>query len=150
MPDRKTHSTYGTVAGMCFSAYHTRNHPGVGALAEVAGGGLGGRWGGRLPDILDPGIHSHHRDVCHSVAALLGAAAITTEAARRYCRDRADEHRVARQALPEASLPALLLLVAELFWRFVAGLISGLQAGYVSHLLLDAATPRSLPLLCRI
>jgi membrane-bound metal-dependent hydrolase YbcI (DUF457 family) len=34
-----------------------------------------------------------------------------------------------------------------MFWRFAAGFANGLAAGYVSHLALDAATPRSLPLL---
>jgi hypothetical protein len=41
----------------------------------------------------------------------------------------------------------LLLNMFELFWRFLAGFTNGLAAGYVSHLALDAATPRSIPLL---
>jgi hypothetical protein len=35
----------------------------------------------------------------------------------------------------------------ELFWRLAAGFFNGLRAGYVSHLALDAMTPRSIPLL---
>ncbi len=35
----------------------------------------------------------------------------------------------------------------HLICRIVAGAMAGAAAGYASHLLLDAATPRGLPLL---
>jgi len=35
--------------------------------------------------------------------------------------------------------------LAELFWRLLAGFLNGLSAGYASHLLLDAMTPRGIP-----
>jgi hypothetical protein len=41
----------------------------------------------------------------------------------------------------------LFAQLAEFLWRFLAGLANGLAAGYVSHLALDAFTPRSIPLL---
>ena len=40
----------------------------------------------------------------------------------------------------------LLYTILELFWRFAAGVLTGLQAGYVSHLVLDGCTPSGLPL----
>jgi len=48
---------------------------------------------------------------------------------------------------PADPISDLFAKLAELFWRFLAGLANGLAAGYVSHLALDAFTPRSLPLL---
>jgi membrane-bound metal-dependent hydrolase YbcI (DUF457 family) len=44
-------------------------------------------------------------------------------------------------------LTQFLSAMAELFWRFLAGLLNGMAAGYVSHLILDADTPRGIPLL---
>lgn len=41
----------------------------------------------------------------------------------------------------------LLLNLFELLWRLAAGFANGLAAGYLSHLALDAVTPRSIPLL---
>lgn len=37
--------------------------------------------------------------------------------------------------------------ICEFFWRAAAGFGNGLAAGYLSHLVLDAGTPRSIPLL---
>lgn len=48
---------------------------------------------------------------------------------------------------PVDPLSQLFLNMFELFWRFLTGFTSGLAAGYVSHLALDAVTPRSIPLL---
>jgi len=44
-------------------------------------------------------------------------------------------------------LSKLLLAIEEFLWRFAAGLLIGLAVGYLSHLALDAVTPRSIPLL---
>ncbi len=40
-----------------------------------------------------------------------------------------------------------LLDLFALLWRLAAGFANGLAAGYISHLALDAVTPRSIPLL---
>ena len=48
---------------------------------------------------------------------------------------------------PNSSLTQLWLTVRELFWRALADFANGLAAGYCSHLVLDAGTPRSIPLL---
>lgn len=37
--------------------------------------------------------------------------------------------------------------VGEVIWTLLAGFLNGLAAGYVSHLLLDATTPRGIPIL---
>ncbi len=48
---------------------------------------------------------------------------------------------------PNSSLTRLWLTICELFWRALAAFANGLAAGYLSHLVLDAGTPRSIPLL---
>jgi hypothetical protein len=49
--------------------------------------------------------------------------------------------------VPTDPISRLLLSLFELMWRLAAGFANGLAAGYISHLALDAATPRSIPLL---
>lgn len=79
---------------------------------------------GRLPDILEPACHPHHRQFFHSatVAAGLGYGV----------------YRLWRWQ-PETDIERMLR---------AALLIGGVA--YLSHLLLDASTPRSLPLLGRL
>ena len=80
-----------------------------------------------------------------------------------YCRGQAEHKAAQRSALqmvpdltmPDVFVPAppasvltnMWLLACELFWRALAGFVNGLAAGYISHLVLDAGTPRSIPLL---
>jgi hypothetical protein len=84
---------------------------------------------------------------------------------QKFCRERADYcHLQAQQAgvlvmvphplRPNLFVPApvnpwaqLCWYAEEVFWRFAAGFANGLAAGYVSHIVLDAGTPRSIPLL---
>lgn len=76
-----------------------------------------------------------------------------------YCRKQAEQYS-AIPMVPEATpagivfvparltpLTQLLRVIAELFWTFLAGVPAGFAASYLSHLALDAATPRSIPLL---
>jgi len=49
--------------------------------------------------------------------------------------------------IPADPISRLLLSLFELLWRLAAGFANGLAAGYLSHLALDAVTPRSIPLL---
>jgi hypothetical protein len=71
------------------------------------------------------------------------------------CRENAEEYRAIRMApqadifvpVPTDPFSDFAFRLAELFWRFLAGFLNGIAAGYVSHLALDAASPRSIPLL---
>jgi membrane-bound metal-dependent hydrolase YbcI (DUF457 family) len=73
--------------------------------------------GSICPDALEPALHSWHRGPCHSVA--LGGVA------GRF---------------------ALLPLLASQPPAFEALLIGFFALGYISHLAMDAQTPRCLPL----
>ena len=149
MPNCRTHTSAGAAAGAGLAAYHSRHAPPAHQLVEVAGGILGGAWGGRLPDLLEPATSPCHRDVAHSCLTLVAVGAVTLEEWRRSCRERAEDYR--RRLMDSAVTPGtrLLYTIFELFWRFAAGVLTGLQAGYVSHLVLDGCTPSGLPLVVR-
>ncbi|WP_420127129.1 metal-dependent hydrolase [Longimicrobium sp.] len=149
MPGRATHVKVGTAAGVGMGLFHARDETGFAWLSEVAGAAWGGKVGGLAPDVLEPARSPCHRSSAHSVLALLGVSLASLEAARRYCRTQADACAVRRADQTLSTVQQAVALLLEFLWRFLAGALGGMQAGYVSHLVLDAATPMSLPLICR-
>jgi inner membrane protein len=146
MPNRKQHAQAGALLGGGFALARASvaNPNFVGA--EAIGGLLGGWVGGILPDLLEPAIHSHHRDIAHSVTAggLLGLARIT--AWETSCRENAN--RCVAQT-PDGSAKDPQAELKAFLWHVAAGLAIGLVVGYASHLALDAVTPRGIPLIGR-
>lgn len=148
--NRRTHVIVGMGSGAAVAMLRARGQDPWKQLAEAAGGALGGFAGARAPDVLEPAVHSWHRDTCHSVAA---AGAIVVAVRRGMhtcetkCRTVADDFASRRAVLGAGDPLRLLLLLAEVACRMAAGFLNGLAAGYVSHLALDAVTPRSIPLL---
>jgi hypothetical protein len=167
MPRRKTHAYVGMTAGIGYAAFQAKEQGSANLFVEAAGGALGGWWGGQLPDVIEPGTHPWHRSLAHSGVA--GTTSLTAGRSKLnlcqdQCRRQAEACRIKRESLkmvphpsqPNLFVPApsdqwehLCLTIQELFWRFAAGFANGFAAGYVSHLALDAGTPRSLPLLVR-
>lgn len=149
MPDRRTHTMVAVPVGALVALASAPEQQGMAAFATLLGGGLGGYLGGAMPDLLEPATSGHHRDFAHSVTggALLCASPIYALSVR---------WREQARAL-EASADLLLVesadrakLAAQAFWlNLAAGILVGFLAGYLSHLALDASTPRSLPLLGR-
>lgn len=74
----------------------------------------------KLPDILEPAIHSHHRKFCHSFLVLFGT--IGAAVWLWHWRPATAEERRLR------------------------AVVLGALVGYSSHLAMDATTPRCLPL----
>jgi hypothetical protein len=159
MSDGKTHRLVGAGTGAVFAGFRAKQQKNHHWWAEVAGGALGGYIGGQLPDLLEPAISSWHRDVAHSCTAggaiiAMGNALAAFEAA---CRENAEkctalqmeQHGNTFVFVPANPISRLLLSLFELLWRVAAGFANGLAAGYVSHLALDYATPRSIPLLTK-
>lgn len=135
------------LAGALYALYHARHESSAGQIAELIGGAAGGWLGGVAPDLLEPALHPRHRGVCHSWTTLSVLGGVSTEQARHYCRNRA-ALRTPEMNVPSHGPPAPY--GAEcLIWLILAGLVTGLQAGYVSHLALDARTTFGLPLLNR-
>tara|TARA_R110001592_G_scaffold37064_3_gene123929 strand:- start:973 stop:1341 length:369 start_codon:yes stop_codon:yes gene_type:complete len=78
----------------------------------------------KLPDILEPALHSHHRQFFHSVVFL---SAVSYSLMRAYEWKPKDAF--------EKALRGFALIAA---------------GGYLSHLLLDMTTPRGIPILGKI
>ena len=123
MPNQTTHLVAGAVSSLIVAMFDKNdNHETVhDPFLAAAIGAVSGR----LPDILEPALRNpHHRQFFHSVVVLVAVG---------YGLKRVYEWK------PEDNLEAL-----------VRGVLLFAGAGYVSHLLLDAATARSLPIIGKI
>lgn len=142
MPNGHTHKQLGAVVGGAAAFFHARGEAPRAMMIETLGGVCGGVLGGMLPDRLDPPLSPRHRDAFHSLAILLMVAFLVLEAERKACRERAANAAMLGAAGPEPTLQSDA-------WLFASGFITGLQWGYVSHLVADMSTAASLPLICR-
>ena len=123
MPNHSTHLIAGGLSGLIVAMFDKNDNHKTAYdpfLATVVGA-----TSGCLPDILEPALRNpHHRQFFHSVVVLVAAG---------YGLKKVYEWK------PEDNLEALLRKVL---------LFAGV--GYVSHLLLDATTARSLPIIGKI
>jgi hypothetical protein len=158
MPGSKTHKIVGAGAGAAFAAFEAKGQSNEHFWIEVIGGSFGGYTSGTLPDWLEPAISGWHRGPYHSVGAGTAVAYSRPILAQlaQTCRLNADRARLAQvedvqtgtwMPIKQHALDQLISQLKELFWRLLAGFLNGLAAGYVSHLVLDAGTPRGIPLL---
>ena len=116
MADFKTHALVGCVAGVGAYLLGSWFLQRQISLGGLALSGLGGLSTGCLPDVFEPALNPNHRSFFHS---------LTAGGAVGYLDWRAIEF---DQLSDDARLTILVL-----------------SAGYISHLILDAATPKSLP-----
>ncbi len=148
MSNRRTHLIAGTGAGLSLAGYLARNERPSVLVAEAVGGALGGALGCLGPDIVEPAVHSWHRSVAHSYATAATIATATVQGVQRwqeYCRACATSHDEAfSQSVTDGE--RLWHRLMALVWRVLSGFVAGLPAGYLSHLALDACTPRGIPL----
>lgn len=147
MPNRSTHELAGAVSGVALALLRVGDASTSQALAEVVGGAFGGWIGGVLPDVLEPATTPNHRELAHSVVvggtltlARLAEWQATCRSEAKGCDARALTFALGSDARQRAEWDAL-------GWRFLAGLLAGVVAGYASHLILDAGTAKGLPLL---
>ncbi len=149
MPNKNVHVPVGMASGLAYSLYLTRNQQGDDRLLEALGALIGGYWGGRLPDVLEPANSSMHRAFAHSAstgAALTLAAHTAAEEWSFFFRERAAELQHQRETNPMSDIGLIINAVFGVILRVAAGIGPGLIAGYASHLAMDACTSRSLPL----
>jgi len=146
MPCARVHSEVGMLVGGFVAFNEAAAEPLEAQILEAIGGGLGGRLGGLLPDLLEPAISSWHRGTAHSftAAALLVDRRDAIRRAVEWCRNQSRACTTRMTAAPESSMA---LQLWAFLWLVIAGFLTGLAAGYVSHLALDALTPRGLPLI---
>jgi hypothetical protein len=148
MPKRRTHLAVGATAGVALSALNSLDQNAFDLVLEVLGGWCGGRAGAALPDILDRPIHPGHRAIAHGVVPVGTALALwikNLEPLQDNLRGLANRHRAQRISAQDP-LEALGHLLAEWIFRFLAGLVAGFGAGYISHIILDFGTPGCIPL----
>lgn len=150
--DGKTHKKIGRISGAAVAVVCSDDGDTLGDLVlQGVGGCLGGTVGQAIPDLLEPALHSHHRDLAHSFAAGVAVVELTRRVIavwNTYCR--ANAAAAQRKACPELSPSERFACGAEAaFWKVAIGFGPGLAAGYVSHLALDASTPRGIPLFVR-
>lgn len=147
MPNRTVHMATSSFVGTITALRMSESQPSDHRLHEVVGGFLGGLAGGRLPDVIEPPLHPNHRGFAHSVtatAAVLKAGQEYLESSQQWLRDRADSLELRAASLPANSLAAALLKLIASMCRIAAGFLAGLAAGYLTHVVLDAFTPRSV------
>jgi membrane-bound metal-dependent hydrolase YbcI (DUF457 family) len=116
-------------------------------LTEVVAGIAGGIVGSKIPDWAEPAINSWHRGPVHSVTAatLGGTAAVPQLQALDGWLDRRILDLRRAQAMARTPQEANAYMIEIVFWLAVAAFMKGLLAGYLSHLALDATTPRGIP-----
>lgn len=141
----------GALVGIGVGLYVTRERDGWPVIARIMGAVLGSMAGAALPDLVEPGVHSWHRRSLHSWSVLAGSGVATVAPPaflRQWITEReaaANRWRAAYEALPIGHPDRAGLCLAEFVEHFLIGAAVGLPAGYASHLVLDATSPRGLP-----
>lgn len=136
--NRTAHVNAGVACGAVTSIALACDDDRADVFLEMLGGAIGGWLGGRLPDLLEPATNPDHRAIFHSLTVGGGGNAL---AFSKLPQLQADLRERARQCTAAGDDWGALGL------NILAGLIAGLAAGYVSHLVLDSTTPKSLPIL---
>lgn len=140
MADGKTHDQFGGALGALLALLRSnaeKDAP-MAVVMRMLGGYLGGRVGAKIPDWLEPAVSSWHRSTAHSV--VVGA---TLFEVTRQNIDAWEEHCRAKQAEAQAGANQADVF----FWALASGFGPAVVAGHLSHIALDAQTPRSIPLI---
>jgi hypothetical protein len=147
MPDRKVHIMAGIISGTAVAGYRARNLAAEDLLPELAGGCFGGLIGGIAPDIFEPAINSWHRSVAHSGASCFASASLlqTCATLQQQCRSKAQCH-TQLKLISQDDWTRFWHAVMALVWAFLSGFIVGAPAGFISHVILDSASPRGIPI----
>lgn len=149
MPNRKVHTTTGTIIGGGFALYKARNQEPHHMALEAIGGALAGSIGGRIPDLIDPATSPRHRSIGHSVIpnSLVGGVYFENlnswqDSIRHY----ASNHQTKRKQT-DSFFEKFWFGLLEILCHLAAGALAGLGVGHASHLALDLCTPARLPLM---
>jgi len=141
MPNGNFHRGVGIATGASIAAYRFQT------FSSAIAGGLGGHLGAAIPDWLEPATTPHHRGVVHSwaTAATLGSAASgVVQWIEEYAAVQVRQHQSEALRDPQA---AWWHEFAAWLWSLVGAFVTGVIAGFGSHIAFDALTPQSLPLL---
>lgn len=152
MPRRDVHLGASTLVGIGAAIVTAPPLAGGHGVAYLAGTLVGARFGGCLPDLLEPATSPRHRAFFHSFATLSGVARLNVSPplglieSRQALIDRAASLRTQRETLPLDDPNRSPLWLEEMACCFIAGFSVGVLVGYLTHLLQDANTS-PLPLI---
>ncbi|MBN2180332.1 MAG: hypothetical protein JW715_00350 [Sedimentisphaerales bacterium] len=141
MADGKTHKAIGTLGGTVASLIFNdqKGTPNL-SLIYLAGGAIGGRIGGRLPDIIDIPDSPFHRSFGHSVS--INGIAYLNKRAKKIFHDCLDcLIQKANKFMNEGNKILYCLC------HFAAAFLIGFATGHGLHLVTDMFYPMGLPLL---
>jgi membrane-bound metal-dependent hydrolase YbcI (DUF457 family) len=151
MPGYREHQRVGGPVGGLTALGFAADQPPALALVEALGGWWAGEAVSTLPDVFEPGTSSHHRGPAHS----LSVTAYGSTVAFQQTREIQNQLRFAAlqcfqtAQLSQNGLQQIVCGTFGLLLHFAAGALPAIPASYASHVLLDAATPRGVPVLIR-
>ena len=150
MPRRSTHLAVGILGSVfCAALLHADEEPEEARWWRVLGASGGGAFGSILPDVLEPAaeLGPNHRGVMHSIALAVVGGRLHWRQGLRQLRDSATAaYRQSQDLATSIEIREARLIDAR--WGWIAqGALLGFAVGYGSHLLLDGATRKALPLL---
>lgn len=147
MPNRPVHDIAGLLAGIVEGARQANTAGSPYPEVEVVASAVGGVLGSRCPDWVEPASQGpRHRAVAHDMMFGVAVAKLPVVEWQSACRRAAAEHEVRALRLPAGSLERAIQQMLVYLWHALAGVLGGLRAGYLSHLVLDFGTPACLPL----
>jgi hypothetical protein len=153
MPCYKEHQEFGGFVGATTSCGFAvaANLPPLLVFAESLGGYVAGKSAGTWADCMDLPTSSHHRDTAH---ALLPVAAGSKYLFDQVPSMQASLRSSAQLCFQNANmstngLEQFINVALGLVLHVAAGAVPAIPASYISHIALDAATPRGVPLLTR-
>jgi len=115
-------------------------------LVQAIGSGVGGYVGGHFPDDIEPAFHPNHRDSFHSVGTGVGVTFIATKS--YFLTDWLEQKSEwIDNNIKESScfLEKTILWIIKFLIDLLTGFVIGFLGGYVSHIVLDATTSKSIP-----
>jgi inner membrane protein len=140
MANRSDHDVVGLLTGVVSTVLGATLQGRTVDLCELVGGAAGGALLSRAPDVLEPALHPNHRQFAHSMVTAGTLGAVAVPAAFRA------QHNLARQAAQMQSADPVRAAV----YHLLAGFVAGAVPGYLSHVALDACTPKGIPLMGRL
>jgi hypothetical protein len=140
----------GTVGGIS-ALVCARDQPPLLMLAEVCGGWVAGQYVGTWADVAEPATSSHHRNVCHALApSAYGAMLVFQQVGPIQTALRSQAQTCFMLAATTSDgFDRCVNVAMGLFLHVLAGTVPAIPAGYLSHIALDASSPRSVPVLFR-
>jgi len=149
MASYQTHRIVGGLVGGAAAFVCAQNQPPLLAAAETVGGLLFGQYAGPWADVVEPATSSYHRVFAHAlVPTALGATFVFKRVDSLQASLRSQAQIFFQQAAnTNDGLESFLNYAAGFLLHMLAGAVPAVPASYLSHIALDAASPRSVPLL---